>query len=254
VHQFLGSEIPNLTLLIFGGIHMAEFFGVLVLILLLWFAFKTMAGGYSAGRSGADSPEASRPRRPAPTDQDVLNANMGWLRERWNAVDAAKAAGKFDVFPKWFFDQVTERQLTRLQKMGVRVTAGELSKGTASDIIGLFEPMEDHTKDILKFFKVQLPRENQNESRARFEVAKLLSDLANAQAWEQRSADAMQKEFLRHFGAKVPAKLRHEQASTLIREIREQKTAAEIDEWNDFESLCDELSDPEALRDYDLII
>jgi hypothetical protein len=34
-----------------------------------------------------------------------------------------------------------------------------MTKGAASDIIGLFEPMENHTGEILKFFKRQLPRE-----------------------------------------------------------------------------------------------
>jgi hypothetical protein len=37
-----------------------------------------------------------------------------------------------------------------------------------------------------------------------------------------------------------------------IGEICAQKTDAELDEWSEFESVCDELSDPEVLRDYDL--
>jgi hypothetical protein len=80
----------------------------------------------------------------------------------------------------------------------------------------------------------------------------LLADSSNAHAWEARPADAMQREFLRFFDAEMPAKLTHKQALMLISEIREQKTDAELDKWSDFESVCDELSDPDTLRDYDL--
>jgi hypothetical protein len=232
-----------------------ELLGGLVLVVLLWFGFKAIASGYAEGRSGSDRVKiarASRPPRREPTDQEVLDANMGWLRERWDAADVAKASANFAIFPKWFFDPPTERQLARLQKMGIHVRRGEITKGTASDIIGLFGPIEDHTKEVLEFFKQQLPRETQNEARARHAVAKLLADPANAHAWEERPADAMQREFLRFFDMKIPAKVTHKQATTLISEIREQKTDAELDEWNDFESVCDELSDPETLRDYGL--
>jgi hypothetical protein len=98
-----------------------EFFGGLVLVFLLWFGFKAIASGYAEGRSGADNEKVARAFRPPqsePKDQEVLDANMGWLRERWNAADTANASANFAVFPRWFFDPPTDRQIARLQKMG----------------------------------------------------------------------------------------------------------------------------------------
>lgn len=162
----------------------------------------------------------------------------------------AKAAGALDYFPKWFFEPATDKQLTRLQRMGVRVSSGELTKGAASDIIGLFEDVESSDTDVLKFFKVKLSPELKNETRARHEINKLFQNPEKLTAWRGRPADAMQKEFYRFFSLRIPSGLTYEDAAKTI--LESDIPDAEFDVWRDFESVCEELADRSALEDYGL--
>jgi len=226
---------------------MGEFIGAVILIVVVWVVIKALASGASEGHSGqaAQSPRAGS----RSSSQAILDANMAWLRERWRAADQAKASGELGPFPKWYFDPVTDPQLGRLKKTGVRVSGGELTKGAASDIIGLFEPWEDIDEAILKFFKVSMPEELRNETRARDEVRRLFSDPAKVEAWATRPADLMQKEFFRHFGMKAPPGLTYRDAEKAISEASESKSDAELDAWRAYEDLCEEFADPEFLRD-----
>lgn len=226
---------------------MGEFVGAVILIVVAWIVIKALASGAREGYSGQG---AQSPRNGSRSSSQVtLDANMAWLRERWRAADQAKATGELGPFPKWYFDPVTDRQRARLEKMGVRVSGGDLSKGAASDIIGLFEPWDDFDESVLRFFKVDLPKELQNETRARDEVRKLLSDPTKAEAWANRPAEPMQKEFFRHFGMKIPSGLSYRAAEKAINEASESKSDAELDSWRAYEDLCAELADPEFLRD-----
>jgi len=128
-----------------------------------------------------------------------------------------------------------------------------LSKGKASDLIGLSEPVEEGHEAILKFFKV--PLRGMNQSRGRYEAGKLLADTKNAEAWNLRLAEPLQKEFLRFFNTKVPKELTCVEASRLISEHRVKlgdEDSAKLDEWDSFESIVKELADKETLDDYEL--
>ena len=54
-------------------------------------------------------------------------------------------------FPSWFYDEITDTQIRKLDDFCVEVTEGTLTKGRASDIIGLFFPMnEDEVEELQK--------------------------------------------------------------------------------------------------------
>ena len=53
-------------------------------------------------------------------------------------------------FPQWFYDPITVDQQRKLDEFGVEVTEGELNKGMASDIIGLFIPLDEFDLDDCK--------------------------------------------------------------------------------------------------------
>ena len=183
---------------------------------------------------------------------ELLSANAGWLQTRWAEANRERESGELKRFPRWFFEPPTEPQLQRIRESGV-VPMENLTKGQASDIIGLLEPVEQENEDILRFFKV--PVKGMNQSRARHEVAQLLADPEKHQAWHQRPAEMLQKEFYRFFDLKVPSRLTYMDAERTIREHREQLEDANsplLDEWDSFEMICTDLLDADTCETYNL--
>ena len=74
---------------------------------------------------------------------------MGWLKERWDRVQHEKDSGVLRTVSQWYFDEATERQLSRLKRIGLKLNTEQITKGQASDIIGLFEPLEQRDAAIL---------------------------------------------------------------------------------------------------------
>lgn len=228
---------------------------IIALVLVVYFFLrggkKTKSSGGNAGRSTGSTPAS--PKESVRTR--ILDDNIDWLRARWADADRARAAGTMANFPKWYFDPVTERQLERMQKDGISVSGSGLTKGKASDLIGLLEPVEEQHKAILKFFKV--PLRGMNRSRAIYEVSKLFADAKNAEAWKLRPAEPLQKEYLRFFDLKAPKEITCVDAERIINEQRVnllKEHSPKLDEWNSFESIVTDLSDKEARDDYDLNI
>ena len=108
---------------------------------------------------------------------------------------------------------------------------------------------ETHELEILKFFKVKgLPLKH--GSIARIEIGRLLDDPDNAYAWINRPATAIQKEFYRFLGRKIPPKLTASEAEDFMKSY--QMTDSQEDDWSAYESILDDLSEPEFRADYDI--
>lgn len=230
------------------GYGLAVFLVAAVAIGLLYpFISSLMSAARSDVQASAQSPPASA--NAIGETVKALEGNMPWLRERWQLADQLHAKGELGLLPKWYFDPPTEPQLNRVKRIGLTITADALTKGAASDIIGLFEPPADHDAEVLRFFKVQLPPAQRNETRAGAEVIRLFEDPARVVAWQARPADAMAREFLRHFGVTVPRGLTVHQAETMRREIEAKRTDAELDAWRDFADTFEALNDPGTRED-----
>lgn len=166
------------------------------------------------------------------------------LREYWKEVDRGNIA-----VSKWFTEEPTERQLKRLKEDGVSFKLSELSKGKASDLIGLGMPPEPSDEEILRFFKVpksQAP----NETIARYKVSELLSDPEKAKRWANRPATQIQKEYYRRFSIPIPKGLTATDASAMMTE--HELTDDQEDEWMAYEDILDEFADKDFREDYDL--
>jgi hypothetical protein len=140
-----------------------------------------------------------------------------------------------------------------MHRDGISVSGIGLTKGKASDLIGLLEPVEEKQEAILRFFKV--PLRGMNQSRAIYEVSKLFADTKNVEAWKQRPAEPLQKEFLRFFDMKCPKGLTCVEAERLINDCRvnlSKEHSPKLDEWSSFESIVTDLEDKETRDDYDL--
>lgn len=231
------------------------------------FIIGTLLIGYFvfAGKP-SPRPRSSPPApRPTPADKElarkdaVINENTEWLERRWKQAEQEQAAGQLKSVPNWFFDPVTDRQLERLRDEGLKLS-GVLTKGKASDLIGLFEAPDEGDLEVLRFFKISTAR--MNETRARHEVQELLADPNKAESWNNRPATQIQKEFYRFFGFKVPKGLTKQEADQFItehldsltwnEETEEEIDSAQAQRWEIFEDLWDELCDAELRADYEI--
>jgi hypothetical protein len=175
-----------------------------------------------------------------------------WLEERWALTASHRQSGNRSMFPDWYYDEVTDRQLKRLGELGIKPNR-KITKGQASDLIGMNEPAEDESFAILDFFKQ--PTKGMNQTRARHEVALLFQDQKNAEVWEQRPPSQQQKEFFKFFGIKVEKGITAVQASKLISEFESELAEREdpkLDEWEALEAVIEELSDPVVRADYEI--
>lgn len=213
--------------------------GVVVIAIVLYFLSR--------------SSDAPRPKeRPTVDKSRSADDESQWLRERWKLADAHQKSGREDIFPKWYFDEATERQKNRLDDLGIK-TGKPITKGQASDLIGIHEPADEQALAILRFFKKST--KGMNQTRARHEVAQILSDPDNVKAWESRPPTKEQKEFCKFFGLKMGKGLTAPDAEKLIAE-HESKLAEDedprLDEWEAFSEIMDELSDSEMRADYEI--
>jgi len=197
-------------------------------------------------------PTVVKPKESAGSISSV-KGQIEYLNAQWMTAKKERDSGAASTFPGWFFEPATPRQLARLKKDGTNVSGGSLTKGAASDLIGLREPLEVDDAKVLKFFKIAL--KDMSQTLGRYEVKRLLSNPENEKAWKARPAEPMQNEYLTFFGIEMPKGLTAVGASQLIEVHRKDKNAQDekkISEWQSFTSILDELEDRETLEEYEI--
>jgi hypothetical protein len=176
-------------------------------------------------------------------NQRLLDRNIPWLKERWAKAQEESESGILVTGSQWFFDPATDRQLDRIRKIGIRLPGTEVSKGQASDVIGLFEKLEDpDDEELLEFLGV--PRQMWNRSRARHERGRLRLDPQKLAAFERRPAHEMQKEYFRFFGLTMPQQPTRAAAERMIEAHRERLTEEERNAWIKYTMNFEQFSDP----------
>lgn len=221
---------------------------VIALLVIGYIVVKSTSRSNSVTSSSTASKKSSTLKSKA-TGQNDEN----WLQDRWKLAQEQQLSGRNGIFPKWYFDEATERQLEKLEELDVSVNRRKITKGQASDLIGMHEPAEDESIDILKFFKVQT--RGIKQTQVRHEVALIFEDEENVQAWKERPPSAFQKEFFKFFGIKLAKGATHEEATTVIGEHESEmsdKNDPRLEEWEAYEQIIDELSDPDFREDYEI--
>lgn len=214
------------------------FFWLVVVGVVAYFALKA----YLRGATSSASPKRTRSTRRGPRSEIP-----SWLQERW---DLAQSLGVGEVFPAWYFDQMTESQARRLAEDG-RKYPGRLTKGQASDLIGLGEQPDENDREVLQFFKV--PLRGMNETRARHEIAIRFQEDANRKAWADRPATRRQRDFFRFFDVKPAAGLLKREADEQIAErLKEAQESNDprADQWRIYDALLDDFDDPDFREDF----
>ncbi|QWV11803.1 hypothetical protein [Marinobacter adhaerens] len=215
------------------------------IILTVLVAVFGSAKGKGKKRSRANTKRRNT-RAPAKriADREPKPDPYSMLYEHWKRVEAKEVA-----VPPWYHDPITEHQLNRLKEDGTKLPGRPLSKGQASDLIGLGEEVDPGQFEILKFFKVTgLPLKH--GSLAAIEIDRLLSDPEKASKWINRPATPLQKEYYRYFNIPVPKGLTASEAEEKMGS--DDLTDDQSDEWFAYSELIEELQDKDFREDYDL--
>lgn len=219
--------------------------------LFLLFVFGAIFGAKKGKRR---SRRKTSNRQSSPTKRSTPAARIAarepkpdpyvYLYDRWKEV----SEGKVKV-PAWYHDPVTERQLQRLRDDEIKLPGRPISKGQASDLIGLGEPTEPEQLEILRFFKVTgLPLKHY--SIAAIEIDRIMSDPEKARQWNNRPANAIQKEYYRYFGITAPKGLTATEAEATI--ASHELSDDQWDDWDAYSDLIEELQDKDFREDYEL--
>lgn len=206
----------------------------------------------SSGRTSAPNTTPAERSAKRPEPKPSVNDEIAWLKGEWKRVFDAKEAGNAlgPEFPAWYFDEVTESQLKKLESLEISVSGGQLTKGQTSDLIGLYSPIAEDDQEVLKFFKVD--HKGMSETRGRHTVRGLLSEPERLEQWENRPATPVQKEFYRFFGMKVPTGLTVKEATKVIAEVSnrdDEEHDEKLEQWAAYEDIITDLSDKEMLRE-----
>lgn len=161
----------------------------------------------------------------------------------------------------WFFKKAcslrqprdaTSTLITRIKEEGISLPP-YLTKGMASDLIGLKEPLGDREEEILRFFKQ--PIRGVGESQGRHLVSVLCADPANKAAFDNRPPNSFQKEFFKWFGISISKDMTMDQASTMIRaetsRLRNEQSE-DLKYWECVEEVVEELDEPDVREEFEL--
>lgn len=174
---------------------------------------------------------------------DPVSTHLEWLRAEWK-----KELATSPPLRHWFSDPVTQPQLRLMKELGIPTRGLRLTKGMASDLIGLYQPIDDGARDILRFFKV--PLKGLNQTTGRHQVAQLLSDPALSEQWASRPATPYQREFIRFAGERVPAGLTLKDGNAIISRLEQALSPRKAAIWSLVEDLWRQVEDEGFREDY----
>ena len=111
--------------------------------------------------------------------QKIINDNIDLLHKRWKRIEKEYNSGTLKTVSKWYFEDPTYDQVSLLKEMGINHSTLKLTKGQASDIIGLFQPSEKKNTAILE--NQRTPPFRMNKTEAREFLIKSKDDLVESQ-------------------------------------------------------------------------
>jgi len=110
----------------------------------------------------------------------ILDDNIDWLQKRWDRIQTERDSGLLRTVDSKYFDDATEQQLSRIKRIGLNLSTEMMSRGQASDIIGLYEPVEEKNAAILE--KQKIPLDGMNQTKANEILTTLLDDLVETKS------------------------------------------------------------------------
>lgn len=232
--------------------------GALILLIVIGGLGAMMLYMSVAKATGSSQPQQARSsnsdRKPDDAELEEARSVARNLRQRF-VDDIRRVLARDDelVFEQeWREDPVTDRQIQKIRKTldetGIeQIQLTGLTKGKASDIIGLVENPSKEEEAILTFFKVD--HSEMSQTHARDAIRVLMKDKANVAAWDNRPATKDQKDAIAFMGAKAPKGLTHPQAEQMIRGLAKENEEL-YSEWLSLNDLWEDISDKDTRDDY----
>ncbi|WP_432472358.1 hypothetical protein [Amphritea sp. HPY] len=175
---------------------------------------------------------------------------QSWLREHWLKIDnLGEEAIRLGYIPNWYLDEPSDKQLAHLRRKGVSVDK-HLTKGKASDLIGLLILPTADELEKLRFFKSDNGVETQTQ--ARIILQDLFKDTTNVEKWDNRPASLMDKEFCRFFKIQAPKKISHKDSLKFQKEYISEADDCLVEDWKNYCYMFEDLIEPEFRDSYDL--
>ncbi|MCU0974419.1 MAG: hypothetical protein MUF80_10785 [Burkholderiales bacterium] len=225
------------------------------LILVIIAIGAVIAYGFLKNAAERTSPPAGTTPRAVHTAERF--PALRYLDDAWRERERARAAGA-PCDPTWWWDAPTDSQRRRLaehlEDRGVKLSGfSPATKGAYSDLIGWFEDPDPEEEETLRFFKV--PMRGMNQTKARYELRRLMADPENKARWGNRPVTAEQKEFAEWFGMELPKGTTAIGAAQLIAEREENMTEADqkrYRDWRDYQGIVLELNDQDERETYEI--
>lgn len=107
-----------------------------------------------------------------------------YLQQHWQLAEMHKRENNHRMFKHWYFEPATKSQLLRLKNEGIKPAIG-ISKGNASDLIGLSEYLSEEQIEKLRFFNYNI-NDYQNQTQATMTLRGVFSDPELAKKWNER--------------------------------------------------------------------
>jgi hypothetical protein len=107
--------------------------------------------------------------------QKVLDDNIDWLRNRWDRLQKERDSGLLRTVGSWYFDDPTDKQHSLIKRIGLNLSTEMMTRGQASDIIGLYEPAKEQKIALLN--KHKIPLDGMNQTKSEELLATLLENL-----------------------------------------------------------------------------
>lgn len=189
-------------------------------------------------------PQSAGTRRSAPAQRKS---------KRVKALSDVFRSETLDLGQEWRFEAASDKQLRYLTELAEDEDLSiprSLTKGQASDAIGVFHEADEEEIAQLKFLKVPSPG-RLNQTEARVKLYELLSDPANLEQWQNRPASSEQKDQIRFLGGKVPKGLSHPDAQEVVKKLVNSNEALS-DRWDDLRMAYDDTVDPDSRDLYDI--
>lgn len=231
----------------------------ILILLIVFFYFVGKANSKKRGKASKSSKGSRAPSIPRnPEDRDfptMLKIELPMLKARAEAMDEQRKTGKDLGFASWMYEPASDRQIEYLKELGCPKKAlKELTKGTASDFIGLMHNPSNEEEEPLRILGAW--KSNLTQTGAREKLRVLLRDPANIDKLKNRPPRLEQKVFARLYGVKLPAKATADAASEAISQFIEadqSRSDALENALNEIDFVIDELSDAETRReDYEI--
>ncbi len=221
---------------------------IIVIGAVVAYAFLKSAGG-------SKSRPAGEPTRAVPTTERF--PALQYLAGAWTERERARDAGAL-CEPTWWWDEPTDSQRKRLaddlENHGVQISGfSPATKGSYSDLIGWFADPDPDEEEVLRFFKV--PMRGMNQTKARYELRRVLADPANQAKWENRPPTAEQKEFAQWFRMDLPKGTTSTTAAKLITARENELARAKdprYDDWRAYQTIVLDLNDPDERESYEI--